>query len=236
MEETAATTEVTAPAAPAAGAEPTSNGAPPTPAETHAAPEDSSMPPARPSALDSLSRTEPEQGPAEAPEQDAATEAEPALAEWAEDTLSLPEGVDADLVASFGEAAVGMGLTRTQAQKLADWQLAAVKDAYARQMERGTQELVDAWGSGVQKNCEQVVSFLARMERLTGSDSFSKALRETGAANSPAIIMGLHALSKVIAEDSIGGIQAETEGPEDALTGIERAFAGARANTERRFF
>lgn len=186
-------------------------------------------------ALDALAAPPAEQDGAPA---EATAESAP-LTEWTPDTVSLPQGVELPpgVLDRFGELAVNAGLTREQAQRLVDFELGAARDIRDARMEQGRQALADAWGVNAQRNCEQVVSLMARMERVTGSDAFARAMRDSGALNSPAVIMGLHAIAGMLAEDSIGTSgQAAPAGPESPIQGIEAVFAQARKNRAGGYF
>lgn len=145
--------------------------------------------------------------------------------------VSLPEGIeaDADMLSGFGEAAVAAGLTRKQAQALVDWQGRFLVEQAKAQMEKGMETLRTAWGSKAEANQKKVVGLVSRIDRALGDDSFSRALGESGATRHAGVVLGLHKLAEIMAEDSLGSAAgAATEHEETALEGLENAWKEAR--------
>lgn len=75
------------------------------------------------------------------------------LTAWADDVVTLPEGVeaDADMLAGFGAAAVAAGLTRKQAQALVDWQANFQQEQARAQLDAGVAALKKAWGGRLKR-------------------------------------------------------------------------------------
>lgn len=153
------------------------------------------------------------------------------MSKWEDGMVSLPEGIeaDADMLSGFGEAAVAAGLTRKQAQALVDWQGRFLVEQAKAQMEKGMETLRTAWGSKAEANQKKVVGLVSRIDRALGDDSFSRALGESGATRHAGVVLGLHKLAEIMAEDSLGSAAgAATEHEETALEGLENAWKEAR--------
>lgn len=149
------------------------------------------------------------------------------IEDWSAVELGLPEGAaDAAVLEDFGRAAVDMGLTPRQARALARWQTEQIARSREQLLEKGTRELAQEWGSRMEGNRQAVLSLISRIDRLTGNDSFSRALGESGATCFPGVVRGLLALSRMLSEDSIGaGGAAGTGGVEEsAIDGLRNAF------------
>ena len=93
-------------------------------------------------------------------------------------------------------------------------------------LENGTRELAQEWGSRMEGNRQAVLSLISRIDRLTGNDSFSRALGESGATCFPGVVRGLLALSRVLSEDSVGagGVAGSGGADESAIDGLRNAF------------
>ena len=153
------------------------------------------------------------------------------MSKWEDGMVSLPEGIeaDADMLSGFGEAAVAAGLTRKQAQALVDWQGKFLVEQAKAQMEKGMETLRTAWGSKAEANQRKVVGLVSRIDRALGDDSFSRALGESGATRHAGVVLGLHKLAELMAEDSLGSAAgAAAEHEETALEGLENALKEAR--------
>lgn len=153
------------------------------------------------------------------------------LTAWAADTVTMPEGVEADaeLLAGFGAAAVAAGLSKKQAQALVDWQTKYIQTQAQARLDAGVQALQKAWGAKAEANQQAVLSLISRIDRLTGDDSFSRALGESGATCFPGVVRGLHRIAQLMSEDSIGNAAgAAAEHDETALEGLENAFKESR--------
>ena len=153
------------------------------------------------------------------------------MSTWEDGMVSLPEGIeaDADMLAGFGEAAGAAGLTRKQAQALVDWQGKFLVEQAQAQMEKGMETLRTAWGNKTEANQKKVVGLVSRIDRALGDDSFSRALGESGATRHAGVVLGLHKLAELMAEDSLGGAAGTAaEHEETALEGLENAWKEAR--------
>ncbi len=154
------------------------------------------------------------------------------ISDWSSVELDLPEGaaIDERVLAGFGRAAVEMGLTPKQARALTSWQLDAIAEQRERLMEAGVRELSESWGRKAAANQQAVLGLISRIDRLTGDDSFSRSLGESGATCFPGVVRGLLAVAKLLAEDSMGrsGAAGMAEPDETALRGLETAFKEQR--------
>lgn len=149
------------------------------------------------------------------------------IEDWASVELGLPEGAaDAAILEDFGRAAVDMGLTPRQARALARWQTEQIARSREQLLENGTRELAKEWGGRMEGNRQAVLSLISRIDRLTGNDSFSRALGESGATCFPGVVRGLLALSRVLSEDSVGagGVAGSGGAEESAIDGLRNAF------------
>ena len=119
-----------------------------------------------------------------------------------------------------------MGLTPRQARALARWQTEQIARSREQLLENGARELAKEWGSRMEGNRQAVLSLISRIDRLTGNDSFSRALGESGATCFPGVVRGLLALSRLLSEDSIGAGGAAGAGgaEESAIDGLRNAF------------
>lgn len=154
------------------------------------------------------------------------------LTSWEGFDIGLPDNVlDPAALASFGKAAVDMGLTPKQARALAQWQTGQIARARERLLEAGHKELERAWGEDCQRNREAVLGLVARIDRMTGDDAFSRALGESGAACFPGVARGLYAVASLLAEDSTGAAAgaASSAREESPLDGLTNALREARA-------
>lgn len=124
-----------------------------------------------------------------------------------------------------------MGLTPKQARALAQWQTGQIAKARERLLEAGHKELERAWGEDCQRNREAVLGLVARIDRMTGDDAFSRALGESGAACFPGVARGLYAVASLLAEDSTGAAAgaASSAREESPLDGLTNALREARA-------
>ena len=153
------------------------------------------------------------------------------LTQWEDGMVSLPEDIqpDADMLAGFGRAAVAAGLTRRQAQALVDWQTAFQKERAQAQLDAGMATLRKAWGNKAGPNQKAVLGLVSRIDRALGDESFSRALGESGAARHAGVVLGLHKIASLMAEDSLGSAAgAAEEHDETPLEGLENALREAR--------
>lgn len=153
------------------------------------------------------------------------------LSKWEDGVVSLPEDIEADagMLAGFGEAAVAAGLTRRQAQALVDWQTAFQKERAQAQLDAGMATLRKAWGNKAGANQKAVLGLVSRIDRALGDESFSRALGESGAARHAGVVLGLHKIASLMAEDSLGSAAgAAEEHDETPLEGLENALREAR--------
>lgn len=150
------------------------------------------------------------------------------ISDWESVDLGLSEedAVDQDVLASFGKAAVDLGLTPKQAKALARWQLDAIAEARTALMETGAEELRKDWGRKSEANQQKVLSLIANIDRKIGNEAFSKALGASGATCHAGVIKGLYAIASMLSEDAMGAGKASAmpDKPETALEGIENAF------------
>lgn len=193
--------------------------------QTDAAPSESS-PAGMPDAATDADAAEPQTQQDTQADPDAAP-----LTVWAADTVTMPEGIEADaeLLAGFGSAAVAAGLSKKQAQALVDWQTKYIQTQAQARLDAGVQALQKAWGARAEANQRAVLGLVSRIDRLMGDDSFSRALGESGATLHPGVVRGLHRIAQLISEDSIGNAAgAAAEHDETALEGLENAFKEPR--------
>lgn len=159
------------------------------------------------------------------------------ITDWGKVDLGLPEGVsiEPELMESLGKAMIASGISPKQARELARWNLEAIGGIRERQLSRGMEELRKAWGDKAEANRVAALGVVTRIDREMaraglGEGAFSKALADSGAAFSPAIVRALHVVSQWLSEDSAGsqnGARME-EKPETALEGLNAAFKMAR--------
>lgn len=193
--------------------------------QTDAAPAESS-PAGMPDAATDADAAEPQTQTATQQDTQADPDAAP-LTAWAADTVSMPEGVEADaeLLAGFGAAAVAAGLSKKQAQALVDWQTKYIQTQAQARLDAGVQALQKAWGARAEANQKAVLGLVSRIDRLMGDDSFSRALGESGATLHPGVVRGLHRIAQLMSEDSIGNAAgAPAEHDETAFEGLENAL------------
>ena len=176
----------------------------------------------------------PEAAPAAPSEQAPDTGPDPdnqPITDWGAVRLDLPEGqFDAAVVEDFGRVATDMGLTPNQARALARWQTEQIAGARERMLESGARELAQEWGAKAETNRQAVLSLISRIDRLTGDDSFSRALGESGATCFPGVVRGLLALARLTDEDSPGASGGASGGmtEESAFDGLKNALGEAR--------
>lgn len=140
-----------------------------------------------------------------------------------------PASLDAGMVKSFGEQAVGIGLTPLQCKALAQWQVADTEARAKAHMAEQLEILKGAWGAEFDARCHKVLEFCARMDRAPGLAGFSAAVTKSGAGANAVLVQGLYAMAQAIGEDSAGRLAHAGRGTETALEGIQRVFAEARA-------
>ena len=145
------------------------------------------------------------------------------VTDWSKVKINFPKGFDINQgsLESFGEAVVKSGLSPKQAQALVDWQINEIKAQQQAMLEVGTEELQKLWGPKFEANQKATIGVIQRIDRMLGSDEFSKALNMSGAALHPGVVKGLYKISEMISEDSMGqGSGAGATEKEDAYQGI----------------
>ena len=156
------------------------------------------------------------------------------IADWSKVKLDIPEGapVDQPTLDAFGKAAVEMGLTRNQANRLVNFQLDMFARAREQAYDAGVKELSKEWGAKFAENSQAVLTLVSSIDRELGGSGteFSKALEACGATLIPAVCKGLLHLAKATSEDSFGrgGAAAQAEHEETALEGLKAAFEEAK--------
>lgn len=152
------------------------------------------------------------------------------ITDWSKVKLDIPEGaqIDQPVMEAFGKAAVELGLSRTQASKLVNFQLDQIAQAKERLYDAGVKELNKEWGAKSAENTQAVLTLIANVDREMGGSGteFSKALESCGATLLPAVCKGLLHLAKATSEDSMGrgGAAAQAEHEETAYEGLMNAF------------
>ncbi len=158
------------------------------------------------------------------------------LTEWSDSILDLPKdaGIDPDMVASFGKAAIDMGLNAKQAKALASWQMQAVNDCMAARLEEQQARLRELWGSNTKANSLKLQEQIRLLDRQKGFEGIAQALDQSGATNNAVVLNALFRLLERYSE--AGGVRsvgsASAPETETELEGIRRAFAEARARSE----
>ncbi len=120
--------------------------------------------------------------------------------------LGWPEGttVDKGQEQRYKEACVRLGVTASQAQNLAQWQLQEMTASQTEHIRRGTQELQGRWGTQFEANKGAALSALTTLDRrLEGR--LAPALAARGVTNDPVMVEALYAISTMISEDSLAG-------------------------------
>ena len=188
---------------------------------------------AAPEAAPAVTAAAPEAAPAAPSERAPDTGPDPdnqPITDWGAVRLDLREGqFDAAVVEDFGRVATDMGLTPNQARALARWQTEQIAGARERMLESGARELSREWGAKAETNRQAVLSLISRIDRLTGDDSFSRALGESGATCFPGVVRGLLALARLTDEDSPGASGGASGGMTE-----ESAFDGLKTPLARR--
>lgn len=156
------------------------------------------------------------------------------IEDWSKVKLDIPEGapVDQPTLDAFGKAAVEMGLTRNQANRLVNFQLDMFARAREQAYDAGVKELGKEWGAKFAENSQAVLTLVSSIDRELGGSGteFSKALEACGATLFPAVCKGLLHLARATSEDSFGrgGAAAQAEHEETALEGLKAAFEEAK--------
>ena len=145
------------------------------------------------------------------------------VTDWSKVKINFPKdfNVSEGSLESFGEAVVKNGLSPKQAQALVDWQIKEIQVQQQAMLEVGLEELQKAWGPKLEANQKASLGVVQRIDRMLGNNEFSKALQMSGAALHPGVVKGLHKISEMISEDSMGqGSGAGATEKEDAYQGI----------------
>ena len=141
--------------------------------------------------------------------------------------LVFPEGVEVDpeINRDFRRLCVDVGLSRRQAQALADWQMRLDREFAQRQTEAADAELRQRWGAATDANRRAVRDVVQRLDRKLGDDRLSAFLGGP-AGNVPVLVEALHLVSTMIGEDSLGTTSPDApvlkETPLDAYAGMFR--------------
>lgn len=161
---------------------------------------------------------------AETPEQKAARETKEAVDKKANEVpenyedFKLPEGVEADKEALEGFKALAkeLKLPQAAAQKLVDFQAAAIAKAQAAS-QKAWDEVQAKWVSEAKAdkdfggaNFDANIALAKKAKAAFGDEDFSSVLDQTGVGNNPAMIRFLVKVAKTIKEDDIltGGAPA----------------------------
>ena len=145
------------------------------------------------------------------------------VTDWSKVKINFPKDFDVSegSLESFGEAVVKNGLSPKQAQALVDWQINEIKVQQQAMLKVGREELQKLWGQKFEANHKATIGVVQRIDRMLGNDEFSKALKMSGAALHLGVVKGLHKISEMISEDSMGqGSGAGATETEDAYQGI----------------
>lgn len=149
------------------------------------------------------------------------------ITDWSKVDLGLAKDapVDEALLASFGEAAVKMGLTPAQAKAAINWQLEAIKEAQEAYADEQFAALKKAWGKKMAACGTKVNELVTRIDGKVAG--FSEAFAKSGAANSALVLQGLLAIATMLEEDGLGAGASGggSEKQETAEEGILAAYA-----------
>ena len=178
---------------------------------------------------DGASKAEPEAGKefgGKEGESGAAAKKEGQDKAWQEFSASMAEasGADKDLLESFAKSASELGLSVEQAQGVAKWQLAAIKQAGERMKAEGYKALKEKWGEATDANLNEALKVATMLDkRMDGA--FSASLARFGVANDAAFVEGMHHLALLLGEDTVGSTLStpaaeKEETPLQALQGI----------------
>lgn len=148
------------------------------------------------------------------------------ITDWGKVDLQLGSAlIDPELIEGFGQAAIASGLTPAQARAIAQSHVKAMQTQAEGKLAAERKTLNDAWGKETNARLGQIETFCSRVERIPGCENFTAALKQSGAASSAKVMLGLYAIAKHFSEDSRGRfISGGLSGKETALEGIEAAF------------
>lgn len=143
---------------------------------------------------------------------------------WAGFEAHLPEGAEAEIVASYVEEAKAQGLSPDQARALMDWQLKSIAESQARLQEAGQKELIALYGREADARRQEALELIGQIDRKTDG-AFSKAIGQSGLQFAPGFVRGMIELAAMTREDSLGASTqhapaARPETPLEALEGI----------------
>lgn len=168
---------------------------------------------------------------AKAPEEPGPDPLDLPIAKWEDVDLGLGDApVDKAVMDAYGKMCVELKLSPRQAASLARFQLETVNSSRERLTREAIAELGKEWGSDAQTNQQAIVNLVNQVDQAMGDKSFSDALQDSGVACYASFARGLLALTRMLAEDSLGPT-SKGQGspkPETAYEGLMEVFSAAR--------
>lgn len=122
--------------------------------------------------------------------------------------LKFPEGISVDEKQNlaFRELCVKTGLTKTQAQALADWQIETETAMMKARTEATTEQLKKEWGADyVRRDDLSQRALLALDKRVGGQNELTSALVNSGAWSLAPVRRAFAELGGLMSEDSLSG-------------------------------
>ena len=122
--------------------------------------------------------------------------------------LKFPEGITVDEKQNlaFRELCVKTGLTKAQAQALADWQIESETAMMKAQTESTTEQLKKEWGADyVRRDDLSQRALRALDKRVGGQNELTSALVNSGAWSLAPVRMAFAELGGLMSEDSLSG-------------------------------
>ena len=122
--------------------------------------------------------------------------------------LKFPEGITVDEKQNlaFRELCVKTGLTRAQAQALADWQIESETAMMKARTESTTEQLKQEWGADyVRRDDLSQRALRALDKRVGGQNELTSALVNSGAWSLAPVRMAFAELGGLMSEDSLSG-------------------------------
>ena len=122
--------------------------------------------------------------------------------------LKFPEGITVDEKQNlaFRELCVKTGLTRAQAQALADWQIESETAMMKARTESTTEQLKKEWGADyVRRDDLSQRALRALDKRVGGQNELTSALVNSGAWSLAPVRMAFAELGGLMSEDSLSG-------------------------------
>lgn len=122
--------------------------------------------------------------------------------------LKFPEGiiVDEKQNLAFRELCVKTGLTKAQAQALADWQIESETDMMKAQTESTTEQLKKEWGADYVRRDDLSQRALHALDRrVGGQNELTSALVNSGAWSLAPVRRAFAELGGLMSEDSLSG-------------------------------